>query len=34
MNALELEPRFADLGDVSLHYVTAGADLGRRPPMQ
>ena len=29
----ELEHHFADLGEVSLHYVTAGAGFGERPPI-
>ena len=33
MNELATEHHFADLGDVSLHYVTAGAGLGQRPPI-
>ena len=31
--ALELEHHFAALGEGSLHYVTAGAGLGERPPI-
>ena len=33
MSAADFEHHFADLGDVTIHYVTAGADLRDRPPI-
>ena len=33
MTDRELQHHFADLGEVTIHYVTAGADLRDRPPI-
>ena len=33
MSDRELQHHFADLGEVAIHYVTAGADLRDRPPI-
>ena len=33
MNTHDPKHHFADVGEATIHYVTAGADLGKRPPI-
>ena len=33
MNTHDFEHHFADVGEVTIHYVTAGADPGDGPPI-
>ena len=33
MTTLDVEHHFADLGEVTIHYVTAGSEPGERPPI-